>query len=555
MDALSTTDTPHLRKARGAYFTPDLITRFVARWALRSMGDRVLEPSAGDAAFMVAAVERLAELGAAEPVVDGVELHEASTKVARARVMEAGGRPRVRHSDFFLVNPEPTFDAVIGNPPYIRYQGFSGEARARSREAALRAGVALTGLASSWAAFTIHSALFLKEGGRLGLVLPAELLTVNYAAPVRRFLFDHFRDVQLVRFDEQVFPEAEADVVLLLADGYGQGPTDHAIFRQARNAEQLGVMTTGQPWKPADPSGKWTASLVDAGAMDVFRELANCGKFTTLSAWGETKLGIVTGSNNYFTLSPARVEELGLNRKELLRLSPPGSSHLRGLTLTTADLKRLGGDGKPIYLFHPGDRPSEAAAAYIEDGYRAGVANAYKCRVRKVWFRVPIVAPADLMLTYMNADTPRLTTNEAGAHHLNSVHGVYLHDAVRRLGRDLLPIASLNSVTLLSAEMVGRAYGGGILKVEPREADVWAMPSPELVSAAAEALRGIRRTVARHLATGQLTRAVELVDQVLLCDSYAGGITPRRLDLVREAHRALSDRRTLRGASGRQGNG
>jgi type I restriction-modification system DNA methylase subunit len=103
----------------------------------------------------------------------------------------------VTAGDFFLVPPTGSYDAVIGNPPYVRYQDFAGEARARSREAALRAGVPLTRLASSWAAFTVHGALFLKPGGRLGLVLPAELLSVNYAAEVRRFLMQRFARIRL----------------------------------------------------------------------------------------------------------------------------------------------------------------------------------------------------------------------------------------------------------------------------------------------------------------------------------------------------------------------
>jgi len=79
-------------------------------------------------------------------------------------------------SDFFAVGADPAFDVVIGNPPYIRYQDFTGEARARARarEAAIRGGISPTGLASSWAAFTVHSALFLRKGGRLVFVLPAE---------------------------------------------------------------------------------------------------------------------------------------------------------------------------------------------------------------------------------------------------------------------------------------------------------------------------------------------------------------------------------------------
>ncbi|WP_225755198.1 class I SAM-dependent DNA methyltransferase [Actinotalea sp. Marseille-Q4924] len=551
MSSSEVVDTPAMRKARGAFFTPDVITRFISSWAIGGPNERVLEPAAGDAAFLVAAVDRLRQLApdaSHTPVVDGVELHPSSARIARQRVRDAGGIPQVDEGDFFLVPPRPIYDAVIGNPPYIRYQDFTGHSRARSREAALRAGVSLTGLASSWAAFTAHSALFLKDGGRLGLVLPAELLSVNYAAPVRRFLFDRFRVVELVLFDEQVFPEAEADVVLLLASGYQQGPTDHAIIRQARNAEDLLQLGTGSTWTPTDPEGKWTASLVEPAAVEPLNALRGDGAFTTLEEWGDTTLGIVTGNNKYFTLSPARVRELGLPRRELLRLSPPGSSHLRGLALSRGMLGRLGAQGKATYLFSPAPTPSAQAEAYIDVGVRAGVHEAYKCRVRKEWYRVPLLPPADLLLTCMNADTPRLTTNDANAYHLNSVHGVYLSDDLRALGRELLPLASLNSVTLLNAEMVGRSYGGGVLKIEPREADAWAMPSPVLVASRAERLRSVRVRVARNLRAGHLDAAVAIVDETLLIEP--GAVSSQQLEAVRRARSAMAHRRKARGSSG-----
>lgn len=544
-------DTPVLRKERGAFFTPAEITQFICKWAIRAANNRVLEPAAGDAAFLVSAVERLRELDPrrrSSPMVHGVEIHAHSANIARKRVADAGGKADIQQSDFFAVKPDQAFDAVIGNPPYIRYQDFTGEARARAREAAIRGGISLTGLASSWAAFTVHAALFLKEGGRLAFVLPAELLSVNYAAPVRKFLFSQFRNVQLVLFDEQVFPEAEADVVLLLADGYLQGPADHATIRQTKNAATLKTLGPGQSWTPVDPAAKWTSSLVAADAVRLLQTLTVTGRYTNLETWGDTTLGMVTGNNKYFTLSPQRVAELGLGPDELLSLSPPGSSHLRGLSLSNAHLKKLGDEGNAIHLFYPSDPPSAAAAAYIEDGHRTGVDTAYKCRVRKTWYRVPLVSPADLLLTCMNADTPRITENAAKARHLNSVHGVYLHDAHKDLGRELLPVASLNSITLLHAEMVGRAYGGGILKIEPKEADVWAMPSPSLVAARAVKLSEAKRAVAKLLDRGRLLDAVEIVDQVLLGDDE---VSATQIAVVRHARAELTNRRNLRAASGR----
>ena len=87
------------------------------------------------------------------------------------------------------------------------------------------------------------------------------------------------------------------------------------------------------------------------------------------------------------------------------------------------------------------------------------VEQAYKCRVRRPWWRVPLVDIPHMFLTYMNADTPRLCSTRAGVHHLNSVYGVYLRPGSIRTGQDLLPIASLNSMSMLGAETIGRAYG------------------------------------------------------------------------------------------------
>lgn len=534
------TDTAQDRKARGAFFTPDAITTYLAQWAVRSAADRIFEPSAGDAAFLVAAVRRLRALGVERPDVDGVEIHAASAAAARRRVAEAGGHARIRTANFFAIDPRPSYTAVIGNPPYIRYQDFRGQTRAESRRAALRAGVTLSGLASSWAAFTVHAALFLRPGGRMALVLPAELLSVNYAAAVRKFLFDRFASVELVMFDEQVFPEAEADVVLLLADGFDGGPSGHAVIHRARNVESLTSELVQRSWSPRDPADKWISGLIGSGPVDALNTLEAAGDFTCLETWADTTLGMVTGNNGYFALSPQRVDELGLRPGDLLPLSPPGSAHLRGLTLTGDQLTRLGEDGKSVHLFRPAGKLSAAAARYVEAGHAAGVHLAYKCRVRTPWYLVPLIEPADLLLTCMNADTPRLVTNRAKAHHLNSVHGVYLRDGLTTLGRDLLPLASLNSVTLLHAEMVGRSYGGGILKIEPREADQWLVPSPQLIAARAAQLRDTRRRVAALLERGRLLDAVAGVDAAL---GLRSGVV---LESVRSARHSLATRRAVR---------
>lgn len=537
-------DSSDLRKARGAFFTPPAVARFINQWAIQSTDAAVLEPSCGEAVFL-----HEAGLGGKHSgTLVGVELHAASAAEAERTLRSEGITADIHAGDFFFHEEFGSYDAVVGNPPYVRYQGWTGEARAKSREAALRAGVNLTNLASSWAAFTVHSALHLRKGGRLGLVLPAELLTVNYAAPVRRFLLEHFSDVTLVLFEERVFPSVEVEAVLLLADGYnptGETGTDRMHVHQVRDVDGLKSLAAARQWTPPARGGRWSAGLMSADGLAAYARVTSHPGFTTLDTWGDTTLGMVTGNNKFFALSPAKKRELGLADSDVIRLSPPGSRHLRGLTLTRDGLERLGEDSQATYLFRPAGEPSKAAQRYIASGEDLDVDTAYKCRVRTPWWRVPYLRPADLFLTYMNADTPRLSTNGARAHHLNSVHGIYLHAAHRTSGMRLLPIASLNSVTLLGAETVGRAYGGGMLKIEPREADVLPMPSPALVAKHRDALAALRPSVAGLLRAGRLLDAVAAVDAVLL----TRGLRTSKRDLLslRTEQGALAARRVARG--------
>jgi hypothetical protein len=151
----------------------------------------------------------------------------------------------------------------------------------------------------------------------------------------------------------------------------------------------------------------------------------------------------------------------------------------------------------------------------------------------------------DLLLTYMNQDRPRLLANDARVHVLNSVYGVSLRAGLRRLGRELLALVFLNSLSLLGAEMVGRSYGGGLLKLEPREADILPVPSSAGLREAAPALRAVRPAVEAALAAGDSAGATALVDRVLLREHL--GLNEEKVAALRLARALLGQRRRARG--------
>lgn len=544
---------PDERKARGAFFTPPQITNFIAKWAIRSPGDTILEPSCGEAAFLVSAAKRLRDLGSAvedmPSLLHGVDVHEES--VVEAKEILAGQRvsATLRVADFFERNPERQFTAVIGNPPYVRYQSFAGAARIRALEAAMRQGVKLNQLASSWAAFTVHASAFLEPVGRLALVLPAELLAVKYASQIRRFLLDRFASVRLVLFENLIFPGVLEEVVLLLAEGSG-GAKSFEVY-QATDLDDLDTISSTS-WIGFTPNGsdKWTGALLSSEAFELYERLLGNG-FEVMLDWGETYLGAVTGNNDYFTLSRSESNKLSLPQTELLRISPPGSRHLKGLTFSEHGWEALAAAGERCYLFAPGETPSKAARRYIENGEKDGVNKAYKCKVRTPWWRVPLVSRPDFLFTYMNHDRTRLIRNAAGVHLLNSLYGVELKSCRRALGQDLLSLASLNSITMLGAEIVGRSYGGGMLKHEPTEVDRLPLPSFETLNAVASRLKLVQSQVGAQLRRNDLMPAIDIVDRVILKDHLS--LSDLQIAAVRNARETLLQRRLTRarGTSGK----
>src|SRR4051812_33946480 len=92
-------DHASLRKTRGAFFTPAPVSAFLASWALRSDTDRALEPSCGEASFLLAAAARLRQLKRQARLFDphngipqlvGVEIYAPSAKTA-SELLSTGG--------------------------------------------------------------------------------------------------------------------------------------------------------------------------------------------------------------------------------------------------------------------------------------------------------------------------------------------------------------------------------------------------------------------------------------------------------------------------------
>jgi adenine-specific DNA-methyltransferase len=446
------------RKRLGQVFTPEGIAQDLVQWVIRQEADHLLDPSCGDGRFL-----------ALHANSTGVELDHQNVVMARQRVPEA----TIYHREFFKWASDATcrFDAAAGNPPFIRYQHFGGSTRELALELAERLGVKISGLASSWAPFLVVTAGLLKPGGRMAFVVPAEIGHAPYAAPVLNFLCSRFDQVRLIAIREKLFPTLSEGAWLLFADGFG-GSTD---------VIELSLLKTGASFAWTDHPTKRVAvsSWRDVGyrlrmfllpdsALRVYQSSNQKTGVHRLGDLVDVGIGYVSGANEFFHLRPSEVQRCGIPAR-CLRVAIRRSRQLPAECVDQQTVNQWISQDEPVMLLdlkYVQDLPTPVMS-YLNSDQSREVRTRYKCRNRYPWYAIPDVRVPDAFLSYMSGTKPSFVRNNAGCVCTNSLHAVFKRKAV---SLHVLQHAWSHPLVDLSCELEGHPLGGGMLKMEPREA-------------------------------------------------------------------------------------
>jgi adenine-specific DNA methylase len=517
---------PSAEKLRGGYYTPRPIAQFLAAW-IGGAGRRFLEPSCGDGAILTALPPKAQ--------VTAIELDADEAAKARAAAPSA----EVLAADFFEWFGEAehgAWDGAVGNPPFIRFGNWTEPTRELAFETMRGVGMKPTKLTNAWVPFVVASTLALRQGGRLGLVVPAELMQVNYAAGLRAFLVDEFSELTVVTFRRLVFDGVLQEVVLLLGVR-GEGPATIRVV-ELEDVEALPdpAMVVALPHAPAlrHDTEKWTKYFLEPEGIAALRRARSSG-LRRFGGLADVDVGIVTGRNQFFVMRPSRGAERRIERHLAPMVSR--SAHLRGIRFSEGDLAELRSNDELcefLALSNGTDPGSDRAlAGYIADGEGEGVHEGYKCSIRKNWWAVPSQWTPDAFLLRQIHDHPRVIANLTAATSTDTIHRVRMLNGTPP---PKLAAASINSATFAFSEVMGRSYGGGVLELEPREAEDLPFPDP-----AGLTMKDVGK-VDRLLRRGDLEAALDHVDAKLLSD-----LAPDLVAELRVAWKRLRDRRLARG--------
>lgn len=456
------------RRKDGAVFTPKPIVDAMTSWAATiGQPDRVIDPGAGSARFLIAAGRRFPRAR-----LVAVELDPLAALIARANLAAAGmaTRSEVRVEDF-RSSPLNGFNGrtlYIGNPPYVRHHLIDGKWKAWLRDEADALGLKASGLAGLHVYFFLSIANRARAGDYGALITAAEWLDVNYGQLVRDLFLNRLGGQAVYIVDPKAEPFPGTATTAAVTTFKVNGTPTSARFARVDSLDGLDSLAGGRPVRRERlvAESRWSHfTRTPRHAPEGYIELGELCR---------VHRGQVTGSNRVWIAGPHSV---GLPAEVLLPTVTRAVELFRaGWELADSVILRRVID-LPADLSEFVGQQRAAIDRFLAFARQQGAHQNYTATHRPTWWTVNLREPAPILATYMARQAPAFVLNSAGARHLNIAHGLYPREEMSEALLAKL-VRYLRGATTMHG---GREYAGGLTKFEPREMERIAVPEPAVL--------------------------------------------------------------------------
>jgi adenine-specific DNA-methyltransferase len=474
-------------REKGQFWTPQWAAEAMIAYCLAGDAESIFDPAVGAGAFLIAAKE-IARKKRRHVNLFGAELDRDALRQAESNGLSARDLEWVVTGDFVLRPPDKRFPAIVANPPYIRHHRLSSSTKESLRAlGAELIGKELDGRAGLHVYFLLRALQALEDGGRLAFIMPADTCEGVFAGTLWRWITSRYRLDAVVTFTPEAspFPNVDTNPIILLIRN--ARPEAHFLWAKCRRAGSEAL----REWIDAgfDPVSTDEITIhrrdlqegLDSGLSRPPSERSDAG--ITLAEFASVMRGIATGANEFFFLTRRRANELKIPADMLL----PAIGRTRDAPteeITQDTLRQLEAAGRPNLLFAPDGRElddfPEAARNYLRQGRDAELDKRPLIATRRPWYKMEIRKAPPFLFAYLGRRNARFIRNLAGVMPLTSFLCVYSHhddaDSIARLWQALK-----HPDTVRNLALVGKSYGAGAIKVEPRALE--RLPIPEHVVA------------------------------------------------------------------------
>jgi len=466
-------------REKGQFWTPPWLAKIMASWVTGKHPDTLFDPAVGPGTFFAAA----RSAGYTGPF-DGCELHESAFADCGKLGLAREDFSRIERADFISSHITRSFPAIISNLPYIRHHRLDQQRKTELRTIAERVlGFPLDGRVGLHVYFLLKSLEHLSPSGRLAFLLPADVCEGISSRALWSRLCERYRLEAILTFDPSAapFPKVDTNAIVFLMSH--SAPTRHFKWLRVKERDVDSVLRSLRLAKNGEATGESVicherdlSETLVTGFSRPPRPAALHG--IPLSHFARVVRGIATGANEFFFLTREQVKSLGLDPRFFIR-AIGRTRDCRADVLHPTTLERLNDAGRPTWLLNLDKTPKERLPAtvrsHLESGERMRLHERALIQSRRPWYKMEQRIPPPILFAYLGRRDCRFILNEAGAVPLTGFLCVYpwdtSRDAVKRLWRALN-----HPDTIQNLAFAGKSYGGGAIKVEPRQLENLEMP-------------------------------------------------------------------------------
>lgn len=488
-------------KERGAYYTPKAISDFLVNWGLKHTINpvNILEPSCGDGVFLRSLCESLSSIEDPNVRILAIEMNRNEAKKASTELKSLKKIPKIISkvvaSEYFgymatsIPLSKRKFNLILGNPPYIKQSKFvKGREQAVSRMNEL--GLKINQQSNAWVYFVIDAISRMSSNSRIGLVIPSDLLQLDYAKKVQDWITKNLDNTLIIGFDELVFPNIQQDVVLLLGEKNQNAKQGRLGLISVKNTHELKFNL----WEKFVDSKNltnskeldWDLQYLSDSQISTIKKVSTNQNVLSFGEIADLRIGIVTGANKFFCLDKDQLKDLGIRRgynKGLRVRKMIGSGiDVDGIEYSHINHERNHSKNQSTSLLEFNSSFERVKLTEkIQDYLLAGESLEYhernQLKRRNPWYSSEHVLTTQIGMYKRSHDYCKLFFKPDDIFSTDTVYRVWIKELYAdEITAKQFVFNFVNSLTYLFCEMQGRSYGGGVLELTPKEIRTLKLP-------------------------------------------------------------------------------
>lgn len=460
------------RKDYGQFFTPPSVSRLMAQWVMKCKPRKILDPAFGlgvfyDEAFRNKPIQDVQFIGYEidKNIIDYLNGNRNKTNLT------------LYHSDY-LEADSGTFDGIICNPPYMRFQKFL------KRHDVLpiiekQIGKKLAGYSNISSVFLVKALNELNDNGNLAFIMPSEFFNTGYGKEIKKSLLDTHLLKQIIIFsnEKEIFPDAITTVcVLLCRNDRKEEPIKITRIKTRDDIDKISDISNYYQRKTDSSelpfNKKWTPII-----LSLFAEQIAPADFVRLSLYGAFTRGIATGANRFFALTKTEIDRLKLDDTDICKCITK-SAQIRKPVFTECDFRNLYDSDKPVHCLNVSDHKRNSIQKYIKEGEDLGYHKRYLTRMRRPWYKIEHRKPAPILFGVFNRGRFKVIRNFTNAVNFTCFHSFYPNMFGEHLVNKLF-VYFLSDTGQETIKFNKRSYGDNLDKFEPGDLNDCLCPNQE----------------------------------------------------------------------------